>query len=565
MAKKKDKRGQADKQKEIGHFTKGIPTWILTIINRSLDLKKMLKNPKRITWRVLPICVLPDDFFIDKSISKKFFFDQKCRKTDTAYRFMNNDITSRYRRLSDENFKEYSRKLSQLCSEKLSETPRLVTLMMPHMIVTGKVNGIDAKKELIIAGMKPKSVREETKFHFFDEVNPAFNNHYKSRYREELYPINVTVNGINSTVYSRSNSFMLGSVYDFIVTRWYQPGAENYDRPIFYDWCHSRVTETFFDIYKLANNLTSLKPFYPNWGYSDETNDILMSSVMFMEKDVPCVNLVFFGPPRCGKTRTLDVFASIFKEDVQSGSRQTVRGIVGSFKDEMSIGAMMGSNYVFLGDEFFRTELGNDKNKKLDAQHIDFIMSKTMELLEHSDKMASSGNFNRSAFFDKSFLAVNNMRDLNAFNQSFSNDPASFMRYSFMTMEQDEIDRIRGSYISPTMYLKVFRDNINKVGFNLGMTAKLYRLWRNLLPMVKVPDGVFFKALEQTNFVHPEYDKREKLMSLIKARTIMNYTINNINAFPLTKSISPTQQDIDEAVRFCNRLSNGFKNVVGLP
>lgn len=564
MPKKTVNKKQEKNPIDLGHITKGIPGWLFSIVNSSYDVKKMAQNPKKYKWRVYPIAFIPEDIFVHPSNSFLFFNEQGCKKTNSAYRFRHEDLNIRYKRMSDENLKEYSRKLSQLYSEK-SGVQRLVLIMFPNKVVTGRVNGIEPKKEVILGAIKPKSAREEEQFHFFDEVSSVFKPYYTTRYREELYPVNVTINGINSTVLSKSPNFKIGATYDFLATGWHQFVDNSYDRPMYYSWKHNQTTEMYFDTYKLARNLTSLKPFYPNPGYDDETNEILITCAMYMEKNVPCMNLVFFGPPRCGKSTMLRVFADIFNEQIQSGSTQTVRGLVGSFKEEGNIGALMSSRYCCLCDEFFRTELGNDKSKTLDAQHIDYIMSRTIELLEHSEKTSSSGNFNRRMYLDKSFISVNNIRDLKAFNKSFQNDPASFARFSFMTMRDTEIERIKSSYFPLNKCLNDFRKEIKAVGFDYASLAKLYRLWRKCLAFVDVPDTVFNDARKRLDFAHSEYDSREKLMALIKARTMLNYTISNQDPFPILKSITPTQQDVNEAVRFCNRLSEGFKNIVGLP
>lgn len=573
MAKNKQNKGVEKKKnvnsKPIGYYTKGIPKFILSYVFKDIIDKKSLKSPLKSNWRVHPIAFIPDDIFLPKSNSKKFFFQQKCQRSDSAYRFRGVDISLKYRRLTNENYKEYSERLSQMVSERLGKTPRLVVVMTPHNVVTGKVVGIGAKCDVIIGAIKPKSVRENAQFHFYDNINPVLYPYYTVRYSQKLYPVDIVIDGQLCMMYSQTPRFKIGGMYDFLVTGWGKLMVSNrgdtISKPTYYNWKSVEVKETYFDIYNLINNIKSFKPFYPNWCYDDDTNEILLSSVMYLQKNVPCMNLVFFSPTRCGKTRTLEVFSNIFGDVVHSGSMQTVRGIVGSFTDENNMGAMMESKYVFLGDEFFRTELGNDKNKTLDAKHLDFVMSKTIELLEHSDKMATSGNFSRSQFFNKSFIAMNNIRDLKAFGQAFANDPALFMRFSFMTMKDREINRVKNAYISPDMYINVYKSRINKIGFNLKTTAKLFRLMRNSLSMVKVPNKVFHEGIKRTDFVHTDYDKRERFMSLIKARTIMNYVINNPKPFPMESKISPTQQDIDEAVQFCNRLSDGFRNVVGLP
>lgn len=559
MIKKQPNRKHRKKLKTTGHVIKGVPSWIFTIIKWGMGARKI---SKKLRATIYPMLVLPPDLWVDGSDTKIFIEEKKMMRSDAYSRFSNTDISNRYKRLTDENFKNISLELSRYFSLKIGGNPRLVPFLVPNEVITGRIVDVEPRKEVVLGAIKPKSVRNDVQYHFLDEVDGALSHLYTTRYREKLYPIIATVDGVNSVIYSKKRNFKINRVYDFVVSKWFQL-KESIDVPTYYSWLDNQVLESYSDIYDVISKMNSYKMLYPNWLYDDDTNEILLSALMYMEKDMPCFNTVLFGPTRCGKSRTLDVFSKIFGEAVNSGSSQTIKGLVGSFTEKENIGAMMASNYVFLCDEYFRTELGNDKNKSLDAKHIDYIMSKTIELLEHSKKTAQSGNFKRSNFFDKSFIATNNVRDLSAFHTAFKNDPASFVRYSFLALNADEIKRFTTAFKSPSDYNKYYISNINKAGFNTITLAKTFRLMRANIKWVKVTNEIFSKALNKLDYID-NYDRREKLVAMLKSRTIMNYAKNNRNPFPLKNTIKPTDKDIEEAIRFVNRLGDGFKTVCGI-
>lgn len=560
MEKKVQKRKQGKNNGSLGYGVKGVPFWIFGIVKGVVGVKKI--TPK-MRSTVYPILVLPPDFWLSGTDTKIFIEEKKLQRDDTHYRFKNEDINPRYKRLDENNLKQFSLGLSEQFSLKIGGQPRLVLFLVPNKVVTGRVLDIEPKKEIILGAVKPKSVRSETEFHFLNEIDPSLSHCYKTRYREQRYPVIVTVGGVKSVVWSKSNNYKINRVYDFVVTGWFEMEG-NVDVPQYYNWLDIQVIQSYSDIYDILGNLDSFKNVYLNWLYDDDTNKILLCSLMYMEQDMPCFNLVLFGETRSGKSRVLDVISRVFGDTVNSGSSQTIKGLVGGFKEVENIGAMLASNYAFLCDEYFRTELGNDKNKSLDAKHIDYIMSKTIELLEHSSKTAQSGNFKRKNFFDKSFICTNNVRDLSAFHTAFESDPASFVRYSFLALKREEIKRISVAFKSPSDYMRYYISNINKAGFNTETLAKSFGLMRNNLSRVKVTDGVFSKALKKLKYFDVRYDRREKLIAMLKSVTMLNYVTSNNKPFPITESIKPTEEDIEEAVRYIERLTDGFKSICGM-
>lgn len=567
MAKNKQKPKQANKERRIqptGYVMKSVPSWIFTIVNHAMGARKI---SKKLRAAVYPMLVFPPDFWVDASDSKIFINEKNMRRSDAYNRFSNNDINNRYKRLGEDNYKHISLELSKFFSLKIGGTPKLVPFLVPSKVITGRIIDVESRKELVLAAVKPKSVRSEAEFHFLDEVDGSLSHCYKTKYRESLYPVIAMVDGVNSIIYSKKKNFKINRVYDFVVSGWHQmkqDGMTTSDVPIYYSWLDNQVLESYSDIYDIIGKMDSYKMLYPNWLYDDETNDVILSSLLYMEKDVPCFNLLIFGSTRTGKSRALDVISKIFKEKVNSGSSQTVKGLIGSFTEVSNIGAMMASRYVFLCDEYFRTGIG-DGNKGLDAQHIDYVMSKTLEMLEHSDKTAQSGNFSRRIFFDKSFIGTNNIRDLSAFHKAFLNDPASFVRYSFLSLSKDETDRFDKVYLAPSDYTRHYLANINKAGFNWDTLAKTFRLLRQHLKWVKVTNEIFSNALKKLDYVDNKYKTTEKLSAMLRVRTLMNYAKNNPKPFPLNHSIKPTDDDIEEAIRFTNRLIGGFKSVCGIP
>jgi hypothetical protein len=259
------------------------------------------------------------------------------------------------------------------------------------------------------------------------------------------------------------------------------------------------------------------------------------------------------------------VFKKVFHEAIHSGSQQTIKGLTGSFwGDSASSGAMMESKFVFLGDEFFRTGLST--SKQVDENHIIAVLNGVMELLEHTKKTAPSGKFKRVIFFDKSFFATNNVRDLNEFNQAFTQDPALFNRLTLLNVPQEVEERIRNKeLIPPSMYFRVFESRLLKAGLNLTVYRKLFIYLRKCLPLVQVDLRKMSSYVKQSDWAHKDFDKREKFFALVKCCALFNHIFSNKRPFPITKKIIPSDRDYRDAVQYMNRIVKDFKQICQQP
>lgn len=557
----KKKPGARKAKTEVkGYILRGIPPWIIALLKSHLVQRKM--GPKS-RVRVCPILVYPDDLFVSTSKSYRLVKSKNRASNPDGYRFSSKDISPKYARLDDDNFKDFSRQLSAKYSLELGGS-RLLPLLFPNTVITGKVLPYrhKSKKELILAGQTSHNPKrpEETMF-FLDDVKPAIHHNYINRYRVSVYHTIVLVDDVPSLVYT-SKKLPEGKTFDFVVTKWYEPQPGREDKPVYYAWDMNELTERYDDVYKVAGNVTCWDQLSPNWGYDEETISILLISLMFMEQGVPIMNTVLFGNPRLGKTQILEVFKEVFNEEINIGSQQTLKGLTGGFWEEGKEGGMLSANFVCLVDELFRTGLSYT-SRVPDADHITNLLSDTLELLEHKKSMARSGKFDRTIFFDKSFIATNNIKDTKFLRSSFQADPAPHNRMTYLLIPDSVEEEIRSKFIPPNRFTQVFRDRINKFGFNMKLYRKLFVLLRKNLYMVNVDDGKVVDYLKSCDSIHPTWDRREKLYGLIKGFALFNYLFRSSKPFPIQKKIIPSDYDYMQAVNALNRIIRDTKSLLG--
>jgi hypothetical protein len=546
-----------------GYALKGFPPWFNNALKTAIPKQKKSKISR---WRVHPVFVYPSDLYAKLSTSFQLQHSKNRQNNPNAYRFRKSDIQPKYARLDDDNLKDFSRQLSIKYSLELGGS-RLVPVLFPNTVITGKVlpYKFKSKKELILAGQtaNPKSKKEiEQTLFFLDEVNPSYQPYYINRYRIPVYYVNFLVGDSPVTVYSPTK-LKEGRFYDIVATKWFEPqslGRE--DKPVYYCWDFSEKVEKFDDIYKVAGKITGWDVLTPNWCYDEETISILLISLMFMEQGLPVMNTILFGDTRLGKTRILDVFGTIFGETVNQGSQQTIRGLTGGFWEEGKEGAFLSSNYVCLVDEFFRTDLTRMSSIP-DANHISNLMNDTMEFLEHKRGIARSGKFDREVFFDKSFIATNNIRDTKFLRESFLSDPAPHNRFTYLVIPDNVAEKVRDVLIPPAFYVREFQNRINKHSLNLKLLRKFFVLLRNNLHQVDVKYGDVTAYLKNCDSFHKDYERKEKLYGLIKGYAIYHYVFNSSNPFPIQKKIVPTAFDWMTAVNSLNRITRNTKNIMG--
>lgn len=545
-----------------GYVLKGVPSWLLVLLKSEGILKKL--GPKS-RVKGCPVMVYPDNLYAVGTSSFKLVNLKNRKNNPGGYRFRKSDISKKYARLDDDNLKDFSRQLSAKYSLELGGS-RLIPVLLPNTVITGKVlpYKFKSKKELIIAGQtkfNPKNA-EDSMF-FLDDVNVRIHHNYVNRYRLSVYHTNVLIDDVPSLVYT-TKKLPEGKTFDFVVTKWFEPQAfGREDKPVYYAWDMNELTERFDDVYKIAGNVTGWDQLAPNWGYDTETSAILLISVMYMEESVPVFNTILFGNPRLGKSKMLEVFKEVFKEEINIGSQQTIKGLTGGFWEEGKEAGMLSANYVCLVDELFRTGM-TTMSKIPDADHINNLMNDTLELLEHKKSIARSGKFDRMIFFDKSFMATNNIKDTQFLSQSFASDPAPHNRFTYLLLSDSVEEEMKKSFIPANRFVQMFRDRINKFGFNTKTYRKLFILMRINLNMVKVDIGKSFQYLKNCDFCHKHWDRREKFHALIKGFAMFNYVFREAQPFPVMKPIVPTDYDYLQAVNAMNRIIRDTKKLLSV-
>jgi len=224
---------------------------------------------------------------------------------------------------------------------------------------------------------------------------------------------------------------------------------------------------------------------------------------------------------------------------------------------------MLSANYVCLVDELFRTGMST-MSKIPDADHINNLMNDTLELLEHKKSIARSGKFDRTIFFDKSFIATNNIQDTKFLSQSFVADPAPHNRYTYLLLPDEVEESLSKTYIPANRFNQTFRDRLNKFGFNTKIYRKMFILMRKNLNMVKFDTSKSFAYLKSCNFCHKKWDRREKFYGLVKGFAMFNHLFREAQPFPIMKVIVPTDYDYMQATNAMNRIIQDTKKLLNI-
>lgn len=565
--KKKDGKSIAGKGSlASGYALKSVPSWIFSIVKREMVLQKFGKNSRK---RVCPIVVMPSDFWQKRASSKISLSDSSLEKLPVSYRLKKSQIAQRYLNIDDTTIKEVSTEVSKKFTKDWGSHPRLIPILLPNDVVSGRVKHCSESMTELVIGAYSNSTRGEA-WHFIDDVNIAGGQrNYTLRCRIPVYEVEVIVDGVKSLIYSPNRRFDENKSYDFVVFRWFETvptlSKGTLDAPIYFCFDAKEVKEDYSDMFKSLENVNGFEFISPNWGYDEITNALILFDVVYMEEGNPAINLVLFGGPRLGKTSVLDVFKRVFGEELNSGTQQTIAGLAGSFfADKPMPGAMMDSKFVFLGDEFFRT--GLKVTQVADAGHINALLHGVMELLEHRKKKATSGKYNRNIFFDKSFLAINNVKSFDIFEQAFKNDPAPFNRLTFCLLPKKVEQEIRdGDKIPANAYVNVFHNRLGKVGLNLKTFRQMLMYIRDSLKYIDVDVRKMNDYIKLGTYCHQDFEKSEKMMAFVKCACLFRHIFRNKRPFPLKGKVKPVDEDYRLALEVMERVVLDTKQICGLP
>jgi len=549
-----------------GYALKSVPSWVFNIIKSEMRLQKFGKKSRK---RVCPLVVMPKDFWKTRPSTKGKKVTQNPMVMPATYRLKKTSIAKKYLNIDDTTIKEISGEVSKKFTKDWGGHPRLIPIIFPNDVVSGRVKSCSESKSELIIGAYSKSTRGEY-WHFIDDVETAGGQRsYTLRCRMPVYEVEVMINNVRSIVYSPNRKFDEGKEYDFVVFRWFEPLSTmtkgTKDNPIYLCFDAKEVKEDYTDMFASLEKVTGYEYLAPNWAYDETTTMLILFDVMYMERNNPAINLVLFGGPRLGKTSVLDVFSRVFSEELNSGTQQTVAGLAGSFYgDKPQAGGMMDSKFVFLGDEFFRT--GLKSSQAPDSNHINALLHGVMEHLEHREKKATSGKYTRRIFFDKSFLAINNIRNFDAFEEAFQKDPAPFNRLTFCMLPKEVEKAIReGDLIASMNFVNIFHNRLGKVGLNMKTFRKMLKYMRQSLRMVNVDMRKMNSYIKMGEYCHQDFEKGEKMLAFVKCACLFNHVFRNKRPFPLKNKITATDNDYRVALDVMERVVRDTKQVCGLP
>lgn len=550
-----------------GHALKGVPSWAFTLVHKFTKENKFTKASRK---RVCPIVVCPTDLWRNIPLTKHKQLSGK-NNVSAVSLFNKKRMCLRYANLDATTMKEISEEISKKFTKDWGGHPRLVPLMFPNDVVRGKVKACNDTPVDLTLGAYAESSRGEV-WHFFDDIDPIKRS-YKLRANISVHESEVMINNAKSLVYS-SCRLKEEKEYDMLVFKWYNLkqgiGAVK-DVPVYYCFDKQEKKIDYTKMFDMMENVNSFDDITPNWFYDEQTSALISFNVAYCVANEPVLNTVLFGGTRLGKSKILEVYSKMFKDSINSGSQQTIKGLSGSFySDKPQAGAMMESKFIFLGDELFRTGLQNSSQNP-DDKHILALLNGLIEMLEHSSKVAPSGKFSRKINFDKSFLATNNVRNFHEFETAFSNDPAPFNRMTFLLIPKAVEDKMRDEPKIPSgSYMDVYSRRLENRGLTLSGLAKMFMYMRHEVLQKKrvLVDRVLAnKYMGETGWCHANFEKWEKFDALIKSVALFNYVFTNNRPFPLKEGqyIIPTHNDYRQAVDYLIRIQNDFKQIMGLP
>jgi len=565
MVEKKVNQKQAKNSKTLGYDLKGVPFWVFSVIKSHLPHEKLLLKSKS---NVYPIMVLPPDFWVKVSFTNS---SKSGKKLSAEQRLDNKNIRQKYLRLDENNLKQFSLELSKSFSRKAGGKSRLVLFMIPTKVVSAKVVDIEPKKELILGAIKPKSSRRKEEFHFFDNVDSSLSSYYNVRYREELYPITIVVDGVRSILWSKKNNYNINGIYKFLVSGWYEM-RKNLDVPQYYNWEDVEIKENYDDAIDaiLNKKVTCWDDISPQWAYDSETISIILSGITYMEKNVPTLNLIMFGSTGIGKSCLFQCIEKAFGERIISGSSASIKGITGSHVKDIETATLYDANFCALVDEIFRIgKKDNDNNFK--SANITALLNGLIELLEHSEKVSSSGLGIKSTFLDKSMLCANNILDFNAFSKAWNEDPAPWNRINLLIIPDEifkSMEKIQQTaLLDRSNFVRVFEKRLQRKGLSIYLFRKIIKLARESMKNVQINETshdamIFSGYMNQVGYVPKGYEKLNRFKTLVKCCAVFNKIFEGKN--PHARKFKPTDNDYAEAVKMMNRIVSDFKIVMGL-
>jgi len=221
--------------------------------------------------------------------------------------------------------------------------------------------------------------------------------------------------------------------------------------------------------------------------YSELETAILLGNVFYYEYGVPALHITLCGSQRTARKSTwLNIISSITGDDVHRCEGSTVKGLVPSFFDKIDPGAILGSKFVFLGDEFFRTPEQSAQESSSYVKMRQFLVH-MMGLFNKTEATFDSGKGKGTFLFTKSFFSTDNMKSSNELKQLFENDPAPLRRFNFLLVSEETEQRgesIIGDY-GDLEIKELTLERFKKRGFNWKKLYMLFKFMRELVPSVK--------------------------------------------------------------------------------
>jgi hypothetical protein len=241
--------------------------------------------------------------------------------------------------------------------------------------------------------------------------------------------------------------------------------------------------------------------------------------------------------------RSLNLIGAITGDEVHRCEGSTVKGLVTSFYDKIDPGAILGSKFVFLGDEFFRTPEQASQEGSSYVKMRQFLVH-MMGLFNKTEATFDSGRGKGTFLFTKSFFSTDNMKTSNELKQLFETDPAPLRRFNFLIVGEESEKRgeqIMGDY-GDLEIRELTLERFKKLGLNWKKLYMLFKFMRECVSFIhydrsrtrKIFLDVFEKIkLENALVPGPKLEKWRDLQNgmddamkaCIKSATVLNKII----------------------------------------
>ena len=273
--------------------------------------------------------------------------------------------------------------------------------------------------------------------------------------------------------------------------------------------------DKFSDVKEVLTKLKSWKDFAiwrdlakGNIYYSQEVNELLMFSTMYVKQGRAVFNLILSGLPSTAKTTCLSEYARIFGDGgrIVQAQGATTKGLVPSFgSDTPKEGYLASPGFLKVVDEIFRhvSSQGDSKGMNNLTSAIGDYLSKLLPILTRREQIYPSGRDTEfSVCMKAALLATDNLRqDVRvALANQVENDPAVLRRFTIVYLDEQEYENIKSTTFIPPddkLHSEVKKYWQLKYGYNVEQLRRFSEWSREMLKGISADSSMCLKIADR--------------------------------------------------------------------